>query len=197
VAVLGGDGQHGTLAGVQVLASVEYFNSAGISLGTDPLVDYFLQVTKIRDDGDASAFKITRSDELVADAGLGVGIAGFTGSVHYDGFQGVRPLRTLEPGDTATVEYDWLAFLDTGGAREDGAEAFIGDPFDLTGTGGGFSFAVGDGVLPPPLLPGGSVPEPGTLGILGLGLPLCLIARRRLAWAAITWGGSPLLAASK
>jgi hypothetical protein len=90
-------------------------------------------------------------------------------------------LGTLHPGDSLTFVYSLFAIETTGGGEGKGAFAFVGDPFDLTVPGGGFSVVVLDDLPPPP--PVGGVPEPGTLAILGLGLGLGLalsgIASRR------------------
>ena len=76
-------------------------------------------------------------------------------------FSSVRPGESLEFG------YDYFATASTG-FGETGVFAAIGDPFDLTADGGRFEFQVGD--APPP----NSVPEPGTLALLGIGLMVML-----------------------
>ncbi len=169
VGVLPGDGIHGMNAGILVLATMEHFHN-GISSGIETLVDYSLGVSKPRNSGGDEAFDIDRSPDLVADAGLGTTISnGALFGVHYDEFGGKRSLGTLQPGDTVTVEYRFRAFVITRGTPELAAEAFVGDPFDLSGNAGGFN-----------IVPGSSVPEPGTFSLVGLGLALAAVASRRL-----------------
>ena len=63
--------------------------------------------------------------------------------------------------------YDYFATASTG-FGETAVFAAIGDPFNLTTDGGRFELQVGG--APPP----NSVPEPGTLAVLGVGLIIML-----------------------
>jgi PEP-CTERM motif len=178
VSVLGGDGIRGETAEVTIEASKQTFRN-GVSLGVENLFNYTLSVRKVEFAADKTAFDVRRSEDLKADAGIGEDIvsAGVFEGVHYDGFSGARFLGTIEPGDTVKVTY--IATADIApNSPEFAAQAFIGDPFDFSGIGGSLQFVEGDVVAPPPP-PDGNVPEPGTLGILGLGLALFGIASRQ------------------
>ena len=77
----------------------------------------------------------------------------------------------------ASVEYGthYTAEVSTG-FGETGVFAAIGDPFNLSTGGGRFDIQVGD-PLPP-----SSVPEPATAILLGAGLAIAGLIRRRRAW---------------
>ena len=80
---------------------------------------------------------------------------------------------SVGPGESLEFGYDYFATASTG-FGETAVFAAIGDPFDLTASGGRFEFQVGD--APPP----NSVPEPGSLTTFGIGLAvLCIFAHRR------------------
>jgi hypothetical protein len=178
VSVLGGDGIRGETAEVTIEASKQTFRN-GVSLGVENLFNYTLSVRKVGFAADKTAFDVRRSEDLKADAGIGQDIvsAGVFEGVHYDGFSGARFLGTIEPGDTVKVTY--IATADIApNSPEFAAQAFIGDPFDFSGVGGSLQFVEGD-VVAPPAPPGANVPEPGTLGIFGLGLALFGIASRQ------------------
>jgi len=64
------------------------------------------------------------------------------------------------------------------GFGETGIFAAIGDPFNLSGAGGSFTLRVGD-PAGPGTGSGGSIPEPGTLALLGLSLFLISVPARR------------------
>lgn len=175
VGVFPGDGIRGMDAGILVLATMERFHD-GVGSGIETLVDYNLRVSKPRFGDDDDAFDIERTQDLLADAGDGTPIdTGGLFGVHYDGFRGSRSLGTLQPGDTIVVDYLWRAFVLTGDTPEIAGEAFIGDPFDLTGTGGAFGFVIGDDLSTP--APGGTVPEPHTAGLMAIGVALLRLAR--------------------
>jgi len=79
---------------------------------------------------------------------------------------------TLQPGDTLDVVYQLTAVGTTGGGEE-GFVAFLGDPFDVSGTSDAFVVTTGP--------PAATVPEPATwvLMILGFGAVAGLATRRR------------------
>jgi hypothetical protein len=80
---------------------------------------------------------------------------------------------SVGPGESLEFGYDYFATASTG-FGETAVFAAIGDPFDLTASGGHFEFHLGD--APPP------VPEPGSLTTFGTGLAMvCIFAHRRRA----------------
>ena len=84
-------------------------------------------------------------------------------------------LPDLLPGDTMDVVYQ-LAAKGTTNGGEQGFIAFLGDPFEVDGSSGGFTFET--------TTPTASVPEPATwvLIIVGFGVVAGMAGRRR-AWA--------------
>jgi len=96
-----------------------------------------------------------------------------------DGSFGFRLLPVLRnfsygavrPGESLEFGYDFFATASTG-FGETGVFAAIGDPFDLT-TGGRFDFQVSAIIEP------GTVPEPGTLILLALGVAMLGAIRRQ------------------
>lgn len=85
-------------------------------------------------------------------------------------------LADIGPGESLEVNYLFLASAKTG-FGETGVFAAIGDPFNLSGGGGSFTVRVDDSSGPGG--PVGSVPEPSTLALLGLGLFLISVPARR------------------
>ena len=84
-------------------------------------------------------------------------------------------LGSIAPGESLEFGYDYFATASTG-FGETGVFAAIGDPFDLTTSGGSFSFQV-DGSQPGPG-PAPGIPAPGTLVLVALGLTSLGIMRR-------------------
>ena len=102
----------------------------------------------------------------------------------FDGSFGFRLLPSVftdfsfgivAPGESLEFGYDYFATASTG-FGETGVFAAIGDPFDLTTSGGSFSFQV-DGSQPGPG-PAPGIPAPGTLVLVALGLTSLGIMRR-------------------
>jgi len=99
-----------------------------------------------------------------------------------DGSFGFRLLPVLKdfsygavrPGESLEYGYDYFATASTG-FGETAVFAAIGDPFDLSLGDGSFSVRFDDDV------PGTSVPEPGSLTLMALGLASTGLFRRRLA----------------
>jgi hypothetical protein len=87
------------------------------------------------------------------------------------------PLADVGPGESLEVNYVFIASARTG-FGETGIFAAIGDPFNLSGAGGSFTLRVGD-PAGPGTGSGGSIPEPGTLALLGLSLFLISVPARR------------------
>jgi hypothetical protein len=84
-------------------------------------------------------------------------------------------LPDIGPGEILEVVYVFTATASTG-FGETGIFAAIGDPFDLSASGGRFDLQVGGAIDPGP---GPGIPAPGTLPVLGLGLCLLGISTRR------------------
>jgi PEP-CTERM motif len=82
---------------------------------------------------------------------------------------------TVQPGESLEYGYNYFATASTG-FGETAVFAAIGDPFDLTVSGGSFSVQFDDVDVP-----GTSVPEPGSLMLMTLGLASTGFFRRR--WA--------------
>ena len=82
---------------------------------------------------------------------------------------------TLQPGDTLDVVYQLTAVGTTGGGEE-GFVAFLGDPFEVSGTSDAFVVTAGPAAA--------AVPEPATwvLMIVGFGVVAGFAGRRRV-WA--------------
>ena len=80
---------------------------------------------------------------------------------------------TVQPGESLEYGYNYFATASTG-FGETAVFAAIGDPFDLTFSGGSFSVQFDDVDVP-----GTSVPEPGTLALMTLGLASTGFLRRR------------------
>lgn len=72
-------------------------------------------------------------------------------------------LGLIGPGDTLTFSYDYFTQASTG-FGEIGIFAAIGDPFNLSTSGGRFDIQIGDSLPPRP------VPEPAAMVLLGTGL---------------------------
>ena len=84
-------------------------------------------------------------------------------------------LGEIGPGETLEITYDYIASVSTG-FGETGVFAAIGDPFNLDVSGGRFAFQLRN--LPPT----SSVPEPGVMVMLGLGLVAMSRTFVRLTW---------------
>jgi len=99
------------------------------------------------------------------------------GDINYefDPYHGTVVLGTFQPGETFELQYDLEARATANTFNVNGAAAFIGDPFDVTGSGVGGTVRV--------LTP---VPEPAGWMLFGAGalLTVPVVRRRRAAAAA-------------
>lgn len=113
------------------------------------------------------------SGDLVAER---VGILfedGDVQGVRYAAFESSRPLPLISPGGRLEIDYTLTAFGSTS-TPETGYQAFIGDPFDFSGSGSPFRFRPGGAIDP--------IPEPSTWAMLIAGFAAVgLTARRRNA----------------
>lgn len=155
--------------------------------GTTQTAEIFAQVQVNRSDGSSTA--LFRIDETLtggvfslqlADSGNYVPPSTFTCALptfggrcadaryDFDPYHGSIPLGSFGPGETFTVQYDLSARVKARTIGVNGASAFIGDPFDVTGSGVG-------GVVHP-FTP--AVPEPASW-LLALGGAAALLAWNR------------------
>ncbi|MGD9615959.1 MAG: hypothetical protein AB7H90_12800 [Alphaproteobacteria bacterium] len=112
-----------------------------------------------------------RSPDLVIDAGSGSPYAdGDVNGLRYGAFSGSAPLY-IPAGGLLDIRYSFTAFGRTS-TPETGYQAFIGDPFDITSSGGPLQFRLA--APPAPIL------EPSAWAMLITGLAaLAFTARRR------------------
>jgi hypothetical protein len=156
-------------AGAGARLTATRFAEDGTQLSTTRIFDYFLTISRrFQGDNCSGINDFTFSDDLLArpaearliDEGdvCGMEIVPFSGDV---------TLSLLEPGERLVAHYRLAAGNVASSSRtpELGYQAFVGDPFDVSG-GGGIRISSVSGPASPPT----SVPEPPPIALLLVGM---------------------------